>query len=183
MPIALTGGSMVYDQVNLFMGTQERYDWKLVGRKEMYIPYNNYNLTDNPSVECALEQGKLLLPYHANPSCIRWELHRVWHVQGTLKEGKRHTIPKRDYYFDEDTYLAGVGDGYDKGGQLYIVQWTHLQPDYINHVPAAEASFLNFDLNSGVYHNSLGVRAWVLDKPVGIFTGDNTHVFMLRPPR
>ncbi len=32
------------DQFDMFNGAPDRYDWKLVGKKEIYIPYNSYKL-------------------------------------------------------------------------------------------------------------------------------------------
>lgn len=180
-PIAPTGGTMLYDQVNLFSGSLERFDWKLVGKKEMYIPYNNYNLVHKPSKECTPEGG-LFTPNHPNPACIRFELHRVWHVEATLKQGKRHVFSKRDYYFDEDTWIGGLGEGFDHNGKLYIVQWTTFRPDYVKHAPLSNGDHANFDLNSGAYHFPIGVRAWVYDEPLRTLTSNNLDVFQLKPP-
>ena len=35
------------DDLDMMNGSPERYDWKLVGKKEMYIPYNAYKLHNN----------------------------------------------------------------------------------------------------------------------------------------
>ena len=42
-------GMRTSDQLDMYNGAPDRYDWKLVGRKEMYVPYNSYRLQD-PSV-------------------------------------------------------------------------------------------------------------------------------------
>jgi hypothetical protein len=39
-----SAGLSTYDDAWLFNGAMDRYDWKLVGKKEMYIPYNGYRL-------------------------------------------------------------------------------------------------------------------------------------------
>ena len=31
----------------MYNGSPERYDWKLVGKKEIYVPYNSYKLHSN----------------------------------------------------------------------------------------------------------------------------------------
>ena len=38
-------GAATYDDVSVFNGALDRYDWKLVGKKEMYVPYSSYRLT------------------------------------------------------------------------------------------------------------------------------------------
>ena len=35
-----TGGTSTFDDVFLFLGSMDRFDFKLVGKKEMYVPYN-----------------------------------------------------------------------------------------------------------------------------------------------
>ena len=100
-------GAGTYDDVSVFNGAMDRYNWKLVGKKEMYIPYGNYRLTyhKNPA--------DLTKPNHLNPDFVRWELHRVWVVEATLKEGARHIYAKRVFYLDEDSWLAVASDQYD----------------------------------------------------------------------
>lgn len=109
------GGFRVMDEDRLFNGAPDRYDWKLVGKKEMYIPYNNYQL-DDPD----LDQEKLLTNSgHLNPDFVRFELHRVWVLEANLKPGKRHIYGKRLFYVDEDSWAAVLGDNYDGKGQLW----------------------------------------------------------------
>ncbi|MBB4822556.1 hypothetical protein HNP29_005975 [Pseudomonas alcaligenes] len=109
------GGFRVMDEDRLFNGAPDRYDWKLVGKKELYIPYNNYRL-DDPAVK--LEQ-LLATSGHLNPEYMRYEKHRVWVLEATLKPGKRHIYGKRVMYLDEDTWAAALADNYDGKGQLW----------------------------------------------------------------
>ena len=106
-------GAATYDDVSVFNGAMDRYDWKLVGKKEMYVPYNNYRLTYHKPV------ADITKPNHLNPDLVRWELHRVWVVEATLKPGKRHIYSKRTFYLDEDSWTALASDEYDARGQLY----------------------------------------------------------------
>jgi hypothetical protein len=46
-------------------------------------------------------------------------LHRMWVVEGTLKDGERHIYPRRTLYFDEDSWNVLVHDMYDDKGQLW----------------------------------------------------------------
>jgi hypothetical protein len=106
------GGASFYDETFLFNGALDRYDWKTVGKKELLIPYNNY------AVELAT-RDELLTAKHLNPDLVRWELHRVWVVEATLKDGKRHAYGKRTMYFDEDTWVLQMVDNYDVRGNLW----------------------------------------------------------------
>lgn len=111
-PDFIASGANYFDEVNGLWGDASRYEWKLVGKKELLIPYNE-NSYFNSTVENAF------VPHHPNPEKVRWELHRVWVVDATLAQGKRHAVPKRRYYFDEDTWSVAIVDGYDGNGNLW----------------------------------------------------------------
>jgi hypothetical protein len=113
-PNPFTGGNGGMDEIQLFFGSQERYDFKLVGKRELIIPYNNFKAQDPKVCPASVRQKK----NHQDPSCMRWELHRVWQVEATVKAGQRHAAPKRTFYFDEDSPGAGVADTYDASGRL-----------------------------------------------------------------
>lgn len=98
-PIASADGLRTADDTDLFNGAPDRYDWTLVGKKEIYIPYNNYRIT-SPEVK----YKDLLTPFHVNPAYTRYELHRVWVVEGKLKPGARHIYSKRVLFLDEDSW-------------------------------------------------------------------------------
>ncbi len=93
------GGLVTVDDSLGFNGAMDRYDWKLVGKKEMLIPYHAYKF-DNPGAD----YNMLLLPGHANPKYMRYEKHRVWVVEANLKKGQRHVYAKRRWYIDEDSW-------------------------------------------------------------------------------
>ncbi|UCV20989.1 DUF1329 domain-containing protein [Ferribacterium limneticum] len=111
-PDDVNSGQQYFDEAFVFLGDLDRYEWKLIGKKELYIPYN-----DNKYVQKSPEER--LAPYHLNPDVLRWELHRVWVVEATLAPGKRHVVPKRRFYLDEDTWGAVIGEGWDAQGQLW----------------------------------------------------------------
>ena len=117
-PTPATAGVMSFDELYVFNGRVDRFDWKLVGKKEMYIPYNANK------VFTAASPTDLLGEHHLNPDVLRWELHRVWVVEATLKAGKRHVMPRSTYYLDEDTWAAVLGERYDAQNQLVKVLWT-----------------------------------------------------------
>lgn len=115
-PGANADGTRTSDDFDMYNGAPDRYDWKLVGKKEMYIPYNNYKLA-SPSVKYA----DILQAGHTNQDLARYELHRVWVVEGDLKEGKRHIYAKRRFYIDEDSWSIVASELYDGRGQLWRV--------------------------------------------------------------
>ncbi|MBD1552583.1 DUF1329 domain-containing protein [Pseudomonas sp. C2L11] len=112
-PNSSFGGVAFFDEIFLFSGKLDRFNWKLVGKKEMFIPYSNYKLKWGCDIETKL------MPKHINPDCERWELHRVWVVEGTRKEGVRHAQKRRQYYIDEDTFGAALYDAWDDAGNLF----------------------------------------------------------------
>ena len=99
-----TAGASTYDDTYVFNGAMDRYDFKLVGKQEMLVPYNSFKLV------FAKDPMAVTTPNHLNPDYVRWELHRVWVVEATLKEGKRHIYAKRVFYVDEDS-LGGCSVG------------------------------------------------------------------------
>jgi hypothetical protein len=117
-PIGALGGAVLYDEGFMFSGKMDRYDFKLVGKKEMYIPYNNYKLM-YPEKGGPCDGKEKLQPNAIKPECVRFELHRVWHVQATLKPNKRHVYGKRDFFIDEDAWYGGLVDNYDLAGKIY----------------------------------------------------------------
>lgn len=113
-PNAGFSGLATYDDAFMFNGAMDRYDWKFVGKKEILIPYNCYK-GDSYSKDPTVVFG----PGHVNPDYVRWELHRVWVVEGTLKEDKRHIYGKRTFYLDEDSWNIALTDSYDGRGNLW----------------------------------------------------------------
>ena len=144
-PGTAADGLRTSDNLDMFNGAPDRYDWKLVGKKEIYIPYNSYGL-DSPTLKYSdvIKQG------HINQDLARYELHRVWHVTATLKAGERHIYAKRDMYIDEDTWQATVIDHYDGRGTLWRVAEAHSQYYYDNQVPWYTLETL-YDVVSGRY--------------------------------
>ena len=118
-PNPASAGANTYDDTFVFNGAMDRFDFKLIGKKEMYIPYNEYRLADAQKPEQVLGANFL------NPDICRWELHRVWVVEGTLKPGTRHIYGRRVFYLDEDTWVAVASDQYDAKGELFRSSYAH----------------------------------------------------------
>jgi hypothetical protein len=159
------------DQLDIFNGAPDRYDWKLVGKKEIYVPYNAYRLQD-PQVK----YKDLLTPLHINPEYLRYELHRVWVVDATLKAGERHVYKRRTFYFDEDSWQIVLVDQYDNRDQLWRVSEGHAMNFY--NVPATWTSAeVHTDLQAGRYlvmglFSENPVHRFDLDRSEADFTPD-----------
>jgi len=106
-PTFTSDGLRMMDEVDMFNGAMDRYDWKLLGKKEMLIPYNNDKLQ-----QAFHDNATLFTPNHLNPAFTRFERHRVWVVEATLKKGKKHLYQKRIFYVDEDTWSIAMIDIY-----------------------------------------------------------------------
>ncbi|MBM7071918.1 DUF1329 domain-containing protein [Shewanella sp. 202IG2-18] len=119
-PGTLTDGLRTTDDFDMFNGSPERYNWDLVGKKEIYIPYNDYRLHSDK-----LTYDQILKPGHINPEYVRWEKHRVWEVKATLKPGVSHLYKTRVFYIDEDSWQISAADLYDNRDQLYRVAVAH----------------------------------------------------------
>lgn len=140
-----SSGYVSMDEYYIFFGGLDHYDFKLLGKKEMYVPYNNNRLYTLPVRE-------VLGTHHANPDDLRYELHRVWVVEGTLAKGQHDIVAKRRLYLDEDTWFAVYSDSWDEQGKLWkFGQGTmYLMPD----VPAVilGSQFIyDFELGGYVY--------------------------------
>jgi hypothetical protein len=109
------------DQFDMFNGAVDRYDWKLVGKKEIYVPYNAYKLHAPDH-----KYKDILTPLHINQDLCRYELHRVWVVDATLREGARHIYKRRVFYVDEDSWQILLVDQYDNRDQLWRVSEGHV---------------------------------------------------------
>ena len=109
------GSVRVNDDSRMFNGSPDRYDWKLLGKRELYVPYHNYEL-DAPTLKIADITSTL---GHPNPDHIRYERHRVWVLEATLKPGKRHIYSRRVLYIDEDSWIGVLADNHDSRGELW----------------------------------------------------------------
>jgi len=143
VPDSDAAGFVSLDEYYTFFGGLDRYDFKLVGKKEMYIPYNNNRLYARPVNE-------VLGPNHANPDDLRYELHRVWVVDATLVPGAHDIVAHRRLYLDEDSWMAVYSDSWDEAGKLWKFGHAtmYLMPD----VPAIIiGSQFVYDLQLGGY--------------------------------
>jgi hypothetical protein len=144
-PVPGNQGLLTIDAVNGYVGAADRYNWKLIGKQELYIPYNVHKFFDTD-----LKYEDLLQPRYPRRDLLRYELHRVWVVEATVRPDKRHTIAKRIFYLDEDAWLITVVDGYDTRGNLWRV--SEHTPQVLYEIPSCVAtSSLYYDLVAGRY--------------------------------
>jgi Protein of unknown function (DUF1329) len=152
-PSPASGGSSTMDENRIFLGAQDRYNMKLIGKKEVFMPYSVYKMTDYKVCPTAVSHTK----NYINPDCLRWELHRAWVVEATIKPGFRHVLPHRIMYFDEDTWGGGMGDSWDAAGKLYRVDLNPIYPWYYLPVGQNAGDYtITYDLQTGIYGSTAG---------------------------
>jgi hypothetical protein len=139
------GGLVTVDDSLGFNGAMGRFDWKLKGKKEVYIPYHNYKFDSSK-----VSHQDLLTKGHPNPEYMRYELHRVWIVEANLKKGKRHIYAKRRFYIDEDSWQISLLESYDGRGSLWRVGILNSIYDFSVKGYIARAQVFH-DLQSGAY--------------------------------
>lgn len=150
-PNPVSGGVATMDESQGFLGAQDRFDFKLIGKEERYIIFNNQKVQDYKV--CPPE--KALTKNFPNPECIRFELHRTWRVDLTVKPQFRSIMPKRTLWTDEDWTGGGLSDNYDASGKIYRIDYSpiSLWYQYDPQVQMNHSSW-TFDLSTGLYQNS-----------------------------
>ena len=150
-PGTAADGLRTNDDFGMFNGATDRYEWKLLGKREMYVPYNSYRISDPK-----LKYTDVLKPGHINQDLARYELHRVWVVDSTLKQGTSHIYARRTFYIDEDSWAILLIDKYDARGELWRNAEFHNQNWY--NVPMFFGTLeVHNDLQSGRYI-AMGLR-------------------------
>ena len=104
-------GLTTTDQFDGFNGAKDRYNWKSLGSQMRLMPYNAYKFHETPIEE-------VLSPFHVNQDYLRYELVTVNVVSAELKEDKRHVIPKRIMYFDDDSHNMLVEETFDMNSEI-----------------------------------------------------------------
>jgi hypothetical protein len=161
-PAGGSGGITTNDEIFVFTGALDRFDVKLLGKREILVPYNTYRLSYHANVDEVLQPG------HVNPDMVRWELHRVWVVEATLKPGQSHLYGRRVFYVDEDSWAALASDQYGRDGQLMRSSFAFLSYSYDAGAPYA-LSFAAYDFGTGSYF-------------LGYFAGPYFGVRYIEPP-
>lgn len=151
-PGTAADGLRTNDDFGMYNGATDRYNWKLVGKREMYMPYNSYRMSDPK-----LKYTDILKPGHLNQDLARYELHRVWVVEAILKPGTSHIYSKRIFYIDEDSWQILASDKYDGRGELWRFSEQHNENWY--NIPTIFGTIeVHNDLQSGRYI-AMGLRS------------------------
>jgi len=138
-------GMSTADSFGGFNGAPDRYNWRVIGKQEAYIPYNSYRL-GSPD----LTYDDIAQVPHLNPELMRYELHRVWVLEASLRDDSRHTYARRVFYIDEDTGSIIQAEIYDSRGELWRLQEGY--PTVAYEVPACVGvAGISYDLNNGRY--------------------------------
>jgi hypothetical protein len=170
-PITAYDSLATSDDFDMFNGATDKYNWKLVGVKEMYIPYNNYQLQDPK-----YQYSDIIKPLHTNSDMERWELHRVYEVEADLKPTEHHVYAKRVFYEDEDSWMIALADNYDGKGQLWRTLTAYLM-DYYD-VPLTLA---NGEEYSDLQARRYAVTGLFSQDPVPVYTGNDLQVSDFTP--
>ncbi|EJN23396.1 hypothetical protein PMI35_04618 [Pseudomonas sp. GM78] len=144
-PLGTSDGLRTYDTIDMYNGATDKYDWKLVGKQEMLVPYNTYKLASR-----SLKYKDIIQANHLNQDLLRYEMHRVWVVEATLKPSERHIYAKRVFYVDEDSWSILAADLYDGRGELWRVQEAHSLQRY-DVLSAIHVSEVIYDLQARRY--------------------------------
>jgi len=143
-PLTASDGLATTDQKFGWNGPTDRFTWELVGRKEVYIPYNAYKLhgVDATPDKVITEEGRI------NQEYSRYELHRVWEVKATLKEGTNHAYGHRTFFLDEDSWWIMISDGYDRRGNIWRY-WESHDVMYYDVAFMNTAAEVQYDMQAG----------------------------------
>lgn len=141
-----SNGLITADNIDGYNGAPDRFDWKLIGKQELYIPYNSYKIGSHD-----LKYDAVIKPNHVNQDLARYEKHRVWVVEATLKPSARHIYAKRRFYIDEDSWQIAQSDQYDSRGELWRSGELHAIQQY-DHNFTYNVLETSYDLISGRYY-------------------------------
>ncbi len=150
-PSSYADGIINYDEYFGFNGPLDKYDWKLLGKKEMLIPYNNNKVFTG--IGPALHKPKFF-----DPEYVRWELHRVWEVEATLHPGERNVLARRRFYVDEDDWTVHVTDAWDANGNIARTQ-TLFNANFPNLPGTIFMNSIGYNLQTGNYVSLQGSYA------------------------
>lgn len=159
-PSPYGGGAITMDESKGFLGALDRYNWKLVGKKEKFILANAFKVNDYKTCGVGVFHTKSF----PNPDCMRWELHRIWEVEGTLKSGFRHIYSKRRSFWDEDGYSGGTSENYDASGKLYRIVTVIYYPFY-DGTGVDGGGSVHQDMQTGIWAS----QGWAGEKGLGFW--------------
>ncbi|MBV1930572.1 MAG: DUF1329 domain-containing protein [Porticoccaceae bacterium] len=119
-PMAGSDGIHIWDQGDMWLGPMTEFNWKIIGKQEMYVPYNAYQLHSGDT-----RVDDIVTARHINQDLARYELHRVWVIEATRRENSSHLYQRRRYYLDEDSWRIMVAEHYDENGAVHRFSEAH----------------------------------------------------------
>jgi hypothetical protein len=173
------------DEAFMFTGALDRFNWKLVGKKEVLVPYNALGVYDHTN-KAADNFQKMGL----NSDLRRYELHRVWVIDANVKNGVRHVSPRKTYYLDEDSWSPLLAEDYDAQGTIWKLREGYLIPVFETGGCDVSA-FAQYNIRDGRYivdNLTLGAGTdtrWITEPSgpkftTGFYTGDNLRAISER---
>jgi hypothetical protein len=144
IPMTAYAGVLFWDEPWAFVGRMDRFDMKLVGKKEIIVPYNVFGITNEKGADALGKQ-------YVSPDAVRWEKRRVWVVEGTRKKDARHAYSKRVFFIEEDCWCFVGAETYDDTGSLWRVTQSAMFPSYDLGGGMNGDTFITYDLLKGNY--------------------------------
>ena len=145
-PVIGMENQYLIDEANMFYGAIDRFNWKLVGKKEMIVPYNAFGM-----LKFNEKLHDVATPEGIASKNRRYEMHRVWVVEATLKPSARHVASKKVIYLDEDSWMALIGEDYDAQGKLWKVRESYPVPVWELGGACDNEPFVQYDVLNGRY--------------------------------
>lgn len=145
-PVIGMEGTYYMDQLWMYSGKLDRYTYKLVGKQELYVPYNSFELRNRKRFSL----DSLFGLESFNQDARRYELHRVWKIEADVRPGYRHAAAQRVFYLDEDTWDILVEDLYDAQGKIQRVQEGSILPIWELGACGSQ-EYTSYDLAMGRY--------------------------------
>ena len=108
-----TDGLYTEDQREGFSGDPSRWQWTLVGKRDLLVPYHADSLSARDR-----SLATVLGPRHPDPALLRYERHRVWQLDARLKPDSPGVWPRRSYYLDEDSWQVLLVEHYDRDDHI-----------------------------------------------------------------
>ncbi|HZW11664.1 MAG TPA: DUF1329 domain-containing protein [Noviherbaspirillum sp.] len=134
------------DSIGIFSGNPDRFEWTLKGKRELLIPYNVFNFTDKDA-----EGNSIFGRDYIVATARRYELHRVWEVEGKLRSGMRHSTPRKVLYLDEDSWAVAAGEDYDADGNLVRYKESAVVPIWEINACTSQFSMILYDFVQNRY--------------------------------
>ena len=130
-PGTASDGLSTADDLDLFNGAPDRYNWELKGQAR----------ADHSLQQLQAARRRPQVQRHYQRGAHEPGVHPLREAPGlgggfaTLKEGARHIYARRTFYMDEDTWQISIIDHYDGRGELWKVKEGHPISHYQVKVP------------------------------------------------